>query len=76
VVKPIVDGLESDWRGRARVLRLNILDPVGMSAARRFGVRAVPMFLVFDGEGRVVATHVGFPNRERIGTQVNVLLSK
>jgi hypothetical protein len=38
----------------ARVMRLNILDSVGRHAARRFGVRAVPAFLVVDGQGNVV----------------------
>ena len=76
MAKPIVDGLESDLLGRARVLRLNLLDSVGMSAARRLGVRAVPTFFVVDGQGNVVETQVGFPNREKLGAQVEALLVK
>jgi len=70
-----VDGLESDL-GRARVVRLNILDSVGMQAARRFGVQAVPAFFVVDGQGGVVAAQVGIPNRARLGAQVAALMAR
>ena len=76
MAKPIVDGLESDFKGRARVMRLNILDSVGMNAARRFGVRAVPAFFVVNGQGGVVDAQVGIPNRDKLGAQVQALLAK
>ena len=75
MAKPIVDGLESDLRNKARVMRLNVLDSVGASSARRFGVRAVPTFILFDGRGSVVGTQVGVPNRARLGAQVDALLA-
>jgi len=73
VAKPIVDGLENDLQGRARVMRLNVLDSVGMNAARRFEVRAVPTFIVFDGQGEVVETQIGIPNRAKIASAVDAL---
>ena len=76
MAKPIVDGLESDLAGRARVMRLNILDSVGMQAARRFGVRAVPAFFVVDGQGGVVDAQVGIPNRAHLGAKVDALLAR
>ena len=76
MAKPIVDGLESDLAGRARVLRLNVMDSIGMSAARRFGVRGVPAFFVLDGRGSVVGAHVGIPNRDKLSAQVLALLAK
>jgi len=76
LAKPIVDGLEGDLAGRARVMRLNILDSVGMQAARRFGVRAVPAFFVVDGQGGVVDAQVGIPNRAHLGAKVDALLAR
>ena len=73
MAKPIVDGLENDLQGRARVMRLNVLDSVGMNAARRFKVRAVPTFIVFDGQGGVVETQIGIPNRAKIVLAVDAL---
>ena len=71
-----MDGLEGDLEGRARVLRLNILDSVGRQAARRFGVRAVPAFFVVDGQGGVVDAQVGIPNRAHLGAKVDALLAR
>ena len=73
MAKPIVDGLENELQGRARVMRLNVLDSVGMNAARRFEVRVVPTFIVFDGQGGVVETQIGIPNRAKIVLAVDAL---
>lgn len=76
MAKPIVDGLENDLAGRARVLRLNVMDSIGLNAARRFGVRAVPAFFVVNGQGDVVQAQVGLPNRDKLYGQVQALLTK
>ena len=76
MAKPVVDGLEGDLQGKARVMRLNVLDAVGMSAARRFGVRAVPAFFVLDGHGEVAYAQVGIPNRAEMGARVDALLAR
>lgn len=61
-----MDGLERDLEGRAQVLRLNVFGEVGRAAAVRYGVRGVPTFLVFDGEGQLVSQSVGLPDRKRM----------
>ena len=73
MAEPIVDGLENDLRGQARVMRLNVLNSVGMNAARRFGVHAVPTFIVFDGQGTVAMVQIGIPNRAKITSAVREL---
>ena len=73
MAKPIVDGLERDLEGRAQVIRLNVLDGVGSAAAQRYAVRGVPTMLVFDGQGKVVSTSVGLPDRKRIVQLVSKL---
>jgi thioredoxin-related protein len=71
MVKPIVDGLERDLEGRAKVARLSILSEVGRQVAQQYGVRGVPTFLIFDGEGTLIGREVGFPNRGRIESLVS-----
>ena len=73
MAKPIVDGRESDLQGHARVMRLNVMNSAGMNAARHFGVRAVPSFIVFDGQGKVVETQIGIPNQAKITSVVRAL---
>jgi len=65
-VKPIVDGLERELEGQARVVRLSALSQMGQEMARRHGVRGVPTFLIFDGQGALIGRQVGFPNRNEI----------
>jgi len=70
VAKPIVDGLEHDLEGRAAVVRLNVMSEVGSRAARQYGVRSMPTLIIFDGDGNIVETSVGVPNRKSVVTQV------
>jgi thioredoxin-related protein len=66
-----VDGLEKDLKGKAQLARLSILSEIGREVARRYGVRSVPTFLIFDGEGTLIGREVGFPNRGRIVSLVS-----
>lgn len=70
MAKPVVDRLERDLGDRAQVLRLSIGSDTGLAAALRYGVRAVPAFLVFDGQGTLMAQSSGLPN----GRQLQELL--
>jgi thiol-disulfide isomerase/thioredoxin len=64
--KPIVNGIESDLEGKAKVIRLNVIDQMGREAAGRYDVSGLPTTLVLDGGGRVVHRQVGIPNRKKI----------
>ena len=66
MAKPIVDGLEKDLEGRATVARVSVLSSVGRDLAGRYGVRSMPTFLVFDGDGNPIGREAGFPDRGRI----------
>ena len=66
MAKPIVNGIERDLKGRARVVRLNLLSRVGREVAGAYGVAAVPTTLVFDGAGDVRYRQEGLPSRKRV----------
>ena len=66
MAKPIVDGLERELEGQARVVRLSILSRTGQAAARRYGVMGMPTFLIFDGQGELIGRQAGFPKRNEI----------
>lgn len=55
----MVDGLEKEWGERVQVIRLSIATEVGISAARRYRVSAVPTFVVTDGTGKVLLSSAG-----------------
>ena len=43
-------GVELELEEMAAVLRIAVTDPVGRELASRHGVRAVPTFVLFDGD--------------------------
>jgi thioredoxin-related protein len=68
-----VDRLESDLEGEGRVLRLSVAGTVGRQFAGRFGVRAVPTFLLFDGAGNMVHYQVGRLDADRMKAEIGLL---
>jgi thioredoxin-related protein len=68
-----VDRLERDLEGDARVLRLTALSTVGRQLAARYGVRGVPTFLLFDGDGEMVHYQVGRLDANRIKSEIDAL---
>ena len=74
MAKPIVDGIERDLQGRAKVVRLSVTSDLGIQAARRYKVPGVPTLIVFDGAGRLVDQVSGMPDRVGVVAQVEALL--
>jgi hypothetical protein len=52
--KPIVDRLEQDWT-TGRIVRVDILTPVGREFANQHGFQGTPTFVLFDGAGQEIA---------------------
>lgn len=75
MAKPIVDGLEQDLIGQAKVVRLDLMSSVGQQAAGYFGVRGIPTLLVVDGEGEVILTQVGLIRSGEVKSEVERLVS-
>jgi thioredoxin-related protein len=53
------------------VLRLSAWNKVGRELSSRYGVRGVPTFLLFDGEGQMVHYQVGRLDADEIKDQVD-----
>jgi len=58
------------------LLRLNLSHAVSAELATRYGVRAVPTFVLLDGSGDVVLSRVGTPDREEMVAAVEQLLAE
>lgn len=55
-LKPVVDGVEREVGGAARVVRVEFTTEAGAALARRYGVTFTPTFLFFDRRGTLVET--------------------
>jgi hypothetical protein len=62
----MVDRLERELEGQARVVRLDVFGRVGREIAQQHHVMSMPTFLVFDGDGNLLARQTGMPDRIRI----------
>jgi thioredoxin-related protein len=59
-MKPVVDGLEREWKA-GHVIRVDVLSSVGREFGSRHGFRATPTFVLFDSQGNKVNWWVGRP---------------
>lgn len=75
MAKPVVDRLETALQGRAEVVRVDALRGPGPAIFRKYGVRALPTMLVFDGQGNLVYSRGGIPDSAAIEQTVNGLLA-
>ena len=57
--RPVVDGIESEWKDRLTVIRLDIQDDNGSTLARELGAIYTPTFVLFDEQGRERLRSVG-----------------
>ncbi len=67
MAKPVVDGLERRWHGKLDVARVDVTDDANAELTRKYGVSAIPAFVLLDGDGRVLYRQVGGrPDVEKI----------
>ena len=65
--KPSVEGLERELESEAVFLLIDIGSEIGGQLARRYGVRLVPTFIVFDDDGDIAYRKSGgFPDKDAI----------
>ena len=69
MAKPVVDGIERDLKGRAEVVRIDLLSKIGRQIAARYGVSSIPALLVVDGDV-VTYRHTGMPDRTEVVSQI------
>lgn len=63
MIAPILDEVADSYAGRLKVVKVNT--DVAQKVPRNFGVRGIPMLLVFKG-GKVQAQHVGALSKSQL----------
>lgn len=57
--KPIVDGIEDEYRDSLEVVRVNVLRSENQSILARYELQATPTFILLDGNGEAHWRSVG-----------------
>lgn len=65
-MKPVVDRLEEQTRGRLVILRLDIHEPVGRQIGAEHDFQYTPTFIFFDSAGNELWRTVGSLDVERV----------
>jgi thiol-disulfide isomerase/thioredoxin len=58
-MKPIVDGLEKQYKGKLIVLRVDIQSTTGQTLAPRFGFQYTPTFIFINAQGKELWRSIG-----------------
>jgi thioredoxin-related protein len=58
-MKPIVDGIETQYKGRLIVIRVDIQSNTGHTLAPLYDFQYTPTFIFFDGQGKELWRSVG-----------------
>jgi thiol-disulfide isomerase/thioredoxin len=58
-MKPIVDGIEQQYKGRLVVIRLDIQSTTGHALAPVYGFQYTPTFIFFDSSGKELWRSIG-----------------
>jgi thioredoxin-like negative regulator of GroEL len=65
-MKPIVDGIEKDYHGTLRVVRLDARNSQNRELANQIGVQMTPTYVLFDAQSKEVYRSSGALNRATI----------
>jgi thiol-disulfide isomerase/thioredoxin len=65
-MKPIVDGIEEEFKGQLIVQRVNVQDSIGKSLAKKYGFLATPTFILFNEKGVEVWRSIGGIDKMKI----------
>ena len=58
-MKPIVDGIEEQYKGRLVVIRLDIQSETGHTLAPLYGFQYTPTFIFFNAHGEELWRSIG-----------------
>jgi thioredoxin-related protein len=74
-VKPEVVNLGQEYQGKVKFVRLNVDHRESRDAARRYGVRATPTFVLIDAQGQVRGNVPGWPDYQAFTGAFDQLLA-
>ena len=66
-MKPIVDGLESEYKGRLVVIRVDIQSETGRALAPLYNFQYTPTFIFFDAGGKELWRSIGQLDPLKVG---------
>jgi thioredoxin-related protein len=70
-----VSALEQQYRGKVRVIRMNVDAPEVQPFLSRYNVRGTPTIVLLDRHGRVVSNVPGWPGDQAVAAALASLVA-
>jgi thioredoxin 1 len=64
MMAPIIEELQAEYAGKADIVFIDVWK--NLEAVQKYGIRAIPTQIFFDGNGREVFRHTGFMDKKSI----------
>lgn len=61
-----MNGIETQVGNHVDIIRVDLLSSIGRQATRQFGVYIVPVTLLFDDQGALLARQTSIPDSDRL----------
>lgn len=75
MAESVVHGAEEQFQDQIEFVHLNLLSPIGRQAAGQYGIRIVPVTLLFDGTGKLVERQAGIPDAQWLSGRIRQVAS-
>ncbi len=75
-MKPILDGIEEEYGGDFKVVRINNATAEGKKIAREHGILGQPTLLFFDKTGRETRRLMGFQSSQILEKEIDRLVGR
>ena len=69
-MKPIVDGLELQYKSKLTILRVDIQSTTGQTLAPKYGFQFTPTFIFFNAQGKELWRSIGQLDAELVGNSL------
>jgi thioredoxin-like negative regulator of GroEL len=74
MAKPVVDGLEQTLQGKLTVARVDVTTDDGEVVAQKYGVRAIPTYVLVDAQGTILYRKTGGrPDVEEVTRKIGAI---
>jgi thioredoxin 1 len=71
MMAPIIEELQTEYAGKADIVFIDVWK--NREAAQKYGIRAIPTQIFFDGNGQEVYRHTGFMDKKSIVERLRYL---
>jgi thioredoxin 1 len=76
MMAPILEELKAEYKGRVKVIFINVWDQANTEKTKAFKILAIPTQIFYDRTGKEVYRHTGFLDKKSITAKLEEILNR